>query len=118
MDKLKVVKVTKDHIRFDNGVIIESIHDTDCCEEHYLSFEHLRLDDFDGLEFDLTNDDFFEKIDGFGIELKPVSGWSIRVPGYGNNNGWYTSDLFLQVRKGKIIIKDYDISECQKVNWY
>ena len=45
--------------------------------------EDLDLSDFDGLEFDLTNDNFFERIKGYGIALKPINGWAVRIPGYG-----------------------------------
>jgi hypothetical protein len=32
------------------------------------------------LEFDLSNDSFFKKIEDYGIELIPVNGHSVKVP--------------------------------------
>lgn len=92
-----------------------SNHDSDCCEHHWLSFEHLGLIDFEGLEFDLTNDEFFARIDGYGIALIPINGHPVRIPGYGSNNGYYSTNLELVISGGGIN-KSYDITECQEIN--
>jgi hypothetical protein len=113
---VKVLSVTENHIEFDNGVNLLSSHDSDCCESHWLSFEHLSLFDFEGLEFDLTNDDFFKKIPGFGIELIPLHGHSVKIPGYGSNNGYYSTDLQLVLSDGKGFYKEYDITDCQDIS--
>ena len=117
MEKLKVVEVKKEAIIFDNGFILESNHDQDCCENHWLDFSNLALKDFEGLEFDLSFDSFFNRVPDYGIELLPVKGWPIRIPGYGSNNGYYSSDLELVLsnKDGKWI-KKYDITECQEIN--
>lgn len=114
MEKVKVIKIESEAILFENGVKLFSNHDTDCCEHHYLKFEDLTDVDFEGLEFNLTGDDFFRRIEGYGIELIPIKGWSVRVPGYGSNNGYYSDklDLVLVDANGKPI-KEYDITECQ-----
>ena len=93
MKNLKVVKVYSDSLEFENGIRLYSNHTQSCCEQHYLSFSDLSLSDFDGLRFDLTNDNFFERIEGYGIALKPKKGLPVRIPGYGSNNGYYSSDL-------------------------
>ena len=116
MNKVKVVKVNSEAIEFNNGIVLTSYHASDCCEEHYLSLGDLTIDDFDGLEFDLTSDTFFERIEGYGIALKPISGYPIRIPGYGINNGYYSDKLDLVLRTKKGILKNFDISECQDVN--
>lgn len=54
MKNLKVVALDSDEITFDNGVKLYSNHDQDCCENHYLSMSDLTIDDFKGLEFDLS----------------------------------------------------------------
>jgi hypothetical protein len=115
MKKSKVVKIESEQILFDNGIKLSSNHNQDCCESRYLQFEHLTLSDFDGLEFDLTGDDFFKRIEGYGIELIPIKGFSVRVPGYASNNGYYSDnlDLVLTDANGKLI-REYDITECQK----
>jgi len=56
MEKLKVVNIGSDAIEFENGVKLYSNHDSDCCESHKLTLSDLTMADFEGLEFDLTND--------------------------------------------------------------
>lgn len=89
----RVVKIDKFYncLVFDDGHRLRSEHAQDCCEQHFLSFSDLALSDFDGLDFDLTGA-FFRRVDGFGIELVPVSGWSVKVPGHSYNNGFYGDD--------------------------
>ncbi len=113
--KLEVVRIDSDSLEFDNGMILYSDHEQDCCEIHYLSLDDLSLDDFKGLEFDLSNDDFFERIEGYGVALKPKNGHPVRIPGYGSNNGYYSSalDLIITDTDGRGTYKKYDITECQ-----
>ena len=120
MKNLKVVALNSDEITFDNGVKLYSNHEQDCCENHYLSMSDLTISDFERLEFDLSNDDFFERIEDYGIALKPLNGHPVRIPGYGSNNGYYSSNIDLIITKtdGKTILKVYDISECQEYEPY
>ena len=119
MKNLKAVKIENDVLIFDNGTRLFSNHDQDCCEHHYLDFADLYISDFDGLEFDLTNDNFFNRVEDFGIELKPIKGHAVRVAGYGSNNGYYSSniDLIIADANGNTV-KSYDVSECQKWDEY
>lgn len=116
IENLKVVKIDQYSLEFDNGMILSSDHKQDCCESHYLSLSDLTLEDFEDLEFDLSNDDFFERIEDYGIALKPNHGYPVRIPGYGSNNGYYSSNLDLVISNidGKGIFKKFDITECQK----
>ena len=114
MNKVKVVSVRDDKIAFDNGVVLYSHHDYECCERHYLSLEGLSLKDFDGLSFDISNDGFFERIVGFGIALKPINGHPVRIPGYGYNNGYYSEQIDLCL-EGDGFCNTYDVSECQDI---
>jgi hypothetical protein len=115
MKKLKVVAMDSDSLTFDNGMKLFSDHDQDCCENHYLSFNDLTLADFDGMEFDFSNDDFFERIAGFGIALKPTNDHPVRIAGYGENNGYYSSNLSLVITEPNShkIYEKFDITECQ-----
>jgi len=115
MNKVKVVKINSESLEFDNGVILTSVHETDWCESHYLSLGDLTLDDFDGLEFDLTSDTFFERIKGYGIALKPLIGFPIRIPGYGDNNGWYSEQLDLILINEEGFLRVFDVTECQMI---
>ena len=111
--KLKVTKIYRDHIEFEDNFKLFSDHIPECCENHYLSFENLELRDFDGLEFDLSDGGFFNQIKDYGIELRPIKGFPIRIPGYASNNGYYSDNLSLCISNENVIIKKYDITECQ-----
>lgn len=116
MNKVKVVGLHSDGVTFDNGAVMYSEHERECCESHYLDFSDLTLADFEGLEFDISNDDFFERIEDYGIALKPLNGHPVRVPGYGSNNGYYSTDLDLVIKGGDLPKRVYDIQECQVVD--
>ena len=116
MKNLKVVKIDSDSLEFNNGIRLYSNHDQDCCESHYLNLSDLTLADFKGLEFDLTNDSFFERLDGYGIALKPINGHPVRIPGYGSNNGYYSSNLDLILTNSKDFTKKFDVSDCQVIS--
>jgi len=111
----KVIKITDDSIIFDDETELSSDHEQDCCEGHYLSFSDLTMEDFEDLEFNLENDNFFNKIEDYGIELVPLKGHSVKIPGYGYNNGYYSTNLTLVLSKGHGEGKSYDISECQVI---
>lgn len=113
MNNLKVIHVDEESITFGNGVKLFSNHDSDCCEHHWLSFKDISINDFDGLVFDLSTDDFFKRIPDYGIELIPTKGHSIKVPGYASNNGYYSDNLSLVLTDNKSFNKQYDITECQ-----
>lgn len=114
MEKLKVIKVGDYGITFENGLELSSDHNQDCCESHELYFKDLSLKDFEGLEFDLSNDNFFKRVEGYGIELLPIVGLPVRVAGHGYNNGYYSDQLDL-VLSGKDVNKVFNITECQDV---
>lgn len=110
----KVIYVDSDVLRFDDRSELYSEHDQDCCENHYLSFSGFSLKDFEGLEFDLTARNFFEKVEDFGIRLLPINGQPISVPGYGYNNGYYSSNLKLVLDRNGDVTK-FDITDCQDI---
>lgn len=116
MNKAKVIRIEGEELVFDNGARLWSNHDTDCCEHHYLSFGDLTLDDFEDLEFDLTDGINFKRIVDYGIELIPIHGHSVKIPGYGSNNGYYSSDLTLILSMGEKKYT-YDVTECQHISW-
>lgn len=110
----KVIEVN-DGLRFDDGSYLYSDHDQDCCENHYLDFSDISVDDFKHLDFDLSSELFFERVDGFGIRIIAVNGVAIPVPGYASNNGYYSSNLTLHLdNKIPEFNKSWDISECQE----
>lgn len=116
MSNVSVKSVTYDGITFSDGTKLYSKHLQDCCESHELTFSDLTLSDFDGLEFDLRGGGFFRKIPEFGIELLPVHGHPVRIPGHGYNNGYYGTDLTL-VLENTGVRTEYNITECQVIHY-
>lgn len=115
--KTKVIKITSEYIEFDNGMKLSSDHEQDCCEHHELTLTDLTLEDFEGLKFDLSNGGFFNRIPEYGIELVPIKGYSVKIPGHGYNNGYYGTniDLILTNSDGSEYER-WDVSECQIIN--
>lgn len=113
MSNLKVVEIGEESLKFDDGTVLKSHHDSDCCEYHWLAMDELSMSDFEGLEFDILSDDFFERIQGYGIGLKPINGFPVRIAGHGSNNGYYSDQLEIQVWKDGKKLKTFDITECQ-----
>lgn len=106
--KTKIQKILDYSIIFDNGTTLTSVHGRECCEKHYIDFSHITLEEVKDLEFDLSNDKFFNRIPNYGIELVPLNGFPVRVPGYGYNNGYYSANITL------VLGKQFDVTECQK----
>lgn len=112
---VKVIKVEDEGLKFEDGSYLTSHHDHDCCEDHYLCFKDLSLQDFEGLEFDLDRpNQVFEKVEGYGIRLLPTNGQPVSVPGYGYNNGYYSDHLDLIIQR-KDSSTTFDITKCQVV---
>ena len=116
MKNLKVISITEECIEFQNDIKLYSEHSQDCCESHELTLSDLTMLDFEGLEFDLTSENFFKRIPDYGIELIPIHGLPVRIAGHGYNNGYYSTDLRLIIKQGNILINEYDISECQTID--
>lgn len=111
-NKTELIQIKEHELLFADGTSLSSEHDSDCCESHYLSFQDLKLEDFAGLSFDFSGD-FFERVEGYGIRLIPVVGHPVNIPGYGYNNGYYSSELTLVVEGP--FAKRHDISDCQVI---
>lgn len=112
----KVIAVDNDVITFDTGHSLYSEHESACCESHYLSMSDITVEDFKGMVFNLEGSDFFERVEDYGIRLISTDGRVVPIPGYGNNNGYYSAELALVVNnvEGKTI-HNIDISECQDI---
>lgn len=112
-----IVEHGYDHaLLFSDGSKLYSEHYADCCEHHYLDFTSLDLKETAHLEFDLSGDKFFNRIPEYGIELLPLNGHPIRIPGYGSNNGYYSENLHLVLMRGDGKVKTYDVTDCQIVS--
>lgn len=110
----KIVKVEFDGITFDDGHVLYSEHEQECCESHWLNFEDVQLDEVKDLEFDLAADGaFFERVEDYGIRLKPTNGHPVSIPGYAVNNGYYSADLTLVLERPNGERVRWDVRECQ-----
>lgn len=112
---MKIKEINRDGIVFDDGTELWCYHKQYCCEAHYIDFESIKDIIEDDLEFDSNK--LYEKVDGFGIRLLPTNNFPVPVPGYGVNNGYYSSNITLItiLPNGKVIIDD--ASKCQKIKW-
>ena len=57
MNKLKVIEVKSDNIKFDNGMVLSAFHKDKTYADNYLCFDNLTLNDFKDLELVLTSGD-------------------------------------------------------------
>ena len=102
--------IDSDKLVFSDGSYLQSQHEQDCCESHYLEWPREAI----GIVVD-TEGEVFERVDGYGIRLLQRDGLPVPVPGYGYNNGYYSNDLRLVlVSQGKTL-REWDVSECQRV---
>ena len=111
----KIKKIDEEEIVFDNGFIITSFHDTECCEYHYLDFSYLELyKDIYNKEFDIKEEIKFKRIPGQGILLFDTENNKYLINGYGENNGYYSDEITLELYDDHgDIISQYDVSTCQ-----
>ena len=115
---VKVAEIKDDMLVFDDGSTLSSYHNQECRETHYLDFEHNDIREFEGLDFDLSCDNFFARISEYGITLLPENGHCIRIPGYGSNNGYYNGELALVLKRPGQEDRWYGITDCQYVTEY
>lgn len=114
----KIKSLSGNEIVFDDGSRLYSDHDQDCCESHSLDVDGISLSEVEDLEFDLDQplEDLIEKVEDYGIRLKSSNNFPVSIPGYGYNNGYYSSNLTLKLQTSKKS-ETIDISDCQKINW-
>lgn len=104
-------------IKFDNGEMLSSHHEQECCEDVYADFGGMQVMGVQPENFVYAHElDFFENvldsivpIEGLGFYLVSKQGICILVPCYNDQNGYYSSDLALYYKGKKL-----DISECVK----
>lgn len=114
----KVIKVEREQVLFDNGMVMTSDHCQDCCEHHYLCFgeaEGLLGADIPIDNLEHRSENFFETVEGYGIRLLAKGQHPIAVPGYGDNNGCYGTNIDLIVMKNNKVIFSQDVTECQVI---
>lgn len=122
MKKLTIKSVTDESIIFNDGSYLQSSHEQDCCEHHYLDFSNEDVKSLKELEFPVDENDHLDascisEIEDYGIEIKPLNNHPLRIPGYGYNNGYYSSNLLLEYRSKKHeLLFSLDVSDCQIID--
>ena len=87
---MKIVEITNEHIKFNNGNVIHYDHEQDCCEWNYADFE--QLDDLGrNTEFDENLDFEFVEDCGFRFGNQPYK--MFFIPCYSEQNGYYSTDI-------------------------
>lgn len=94
---MKVIVSEEGHLKFDNGLILESNHRQECCEYNYLDFEQLPV----GTELPtMTAKEFAEaiKIGDDGFSIKDIHGIPKWVQARSEQNGYYSEGVDLIIR--------------------
>lgn len=124
---MKIIEIGEESLTFDNGTVLMSTHDSDCCEWHWLDFSVMRtynistkngksINIYDQ-EFDFSNGVPFKKVEDIGIILDDVDGNHYLICGYGSNNGYYGTNIDLvYCNSDGDRIYEYDVTECQEVS--
>ena len=116
--KKRIIDINEDGIKLEDGYSITHYHEQDCCEKVYAHWQYLK----DFLCFD-KSDEFYIELDlnkiivpvtsaGFRIEIEAF--WTSNeyfVPCYDIQNGYYSDNLKLQLKKGNKVIQELDISQ-------
>lgn len=104
---VKIEKIGEEEITLSDGTTIQSHHDGDCCEHHWADFSTLEINPDHSLPFTTLT---LKKVDGMGFLMNKML-----INCYGNNNGWYSSNLDLIIDNGPLNYI-WDISECQEIS--
>ena len=118
---MKIVEIKAESIVFDNGTNIDSYHEGECSEYHWAEFRTLgsyNLNPKTGktisifeLDFPENIEDSIQLIEGEGFNLVASDGSKYFVPCYGENNGWYSTDLTLEIYKPDESLKEVDFNK-------
>lgn len=124
---MRITEIGDESLTFDNGCVLMSVHEQDCCEWHWLDFSVMKTYNVSTVtgktidiyqqEFDFTNGVPFDRVEDLGILLYDSEGNKYLIPGHGSNNGYYSTDIELvYVNEDGYRIFEYDVSECQKID--
>ena len=108
---MKIIEIKEDKIIFDNGYELESYHEQDCCEHVYADFEILKdynVSTKTGKTINIEDIDFEEHleyliqgIENEGFNMISKIGEKFFIPCYNSQNGYYSSELELILKRGK-----------------
>lgn len=106
---MKVTSVKENKLKFNNGLVVTSWHDQDCCEHNYLDFGQFQVgDEFNDCKSvrDFLNMIVIKK-DGFSLKDKTGLPKWIQARSY--QNGYYSNILGLHIIMDK---EEYKSTEC------
>ena len=123
-------------IHFDNGKALLDHHNSDCCEQHWAEFEQLKtynISPTTGKEISIFDLDFdpetmIKPVEDLGFLLIATNGDKFLVPCYGENNGYYSTNLtllygtpekcsfanFYWIPEADVY---WDLTDCQDITW-
>ena len=113
---MKILLITRDEIRFDNGCVITYCHDQECCEINFADFMQLDFYEIHDVDFD-EESMLFEKVEyGFRFGNKPAK--MFFVPCYSVQNGYYTNNINIVFKKLSIIYRKVVIGDlvCDQID--
>ena len=106
---MKIIEITSEHIKFDNGKTITYDHEQDCCEWNYADFEQLddiaRAHDYDEqtLRFEFVGNHGFR----FGDNRQMFF-----VPCYSEQNGYYTTNIDIYYNSNRVCGGSCEFVDC------
>jgi len=103
-NKKVTVKKHDEGVMFSNGIYLADEHHQDWCENVYADWSSLEDTGFYSQEFNQVYIEFVEDV-GFRI-----NGYTVHC--YNSQNGYYSSDLRLHVKKDGLTIVEIDITDC------
>ena len=111
---MKIKEIKESEIIFDNGYIMSDYHEQDCCENVYADFKTLKTYNvstktgkeikINEIEFEEDIEKHLEYIENMGFNIISKIGEKFFIPCYNSQNGYYSSDLELIIRKNDIKI--------------
>ena len=111
---VNIVKITDECVLLSNGVNISSYHEQDCCERVYADWEGLlhAVDDIGGFH-KIT----FLTVQNIGVMLEfyhvhDIIPKKVLVNCYDDQNGYYSSELLLNVKFPNGAVIEFDITNC------
>lgn len=113
---MRIKHVYDDGLIFDNGAVLESFHDQDCCESHYVDFTSIIGQGWEDKDFpehlseliaeseipDEYTGDYGDVWDSF-FQIKDKQGNKYTLTIYNSNNGYYSSNVQLILTNDKFI---------------
>ena len=93
---MKITKLERDKITFDNGSVLQFIHFQDCCEDVWADCKNIQAmnginDPIYEAEFDETLP--YELVEDIGIQIFNKSGMKYLISCYNQQNGYYSDEL-------------------------